>query len=149
MVARRRYPRHLAIGSLILIGLLLPTTAFVAGDEQKPSGSNERLQALLTERYTVLKEMCDTMQRSLAYGRADLADYRNVTIALHHAEAELCTTKAARIRVYEKLVEAMKSQQGLVIRQQTAGQISQWQLNEAKVATLQAQIDLERLKLDR
>lgn len=147
MIARRRHTRHFLTASLILIGLLLTTTSFVARGEQQPSGSNERLRELQTERYNLLKEMFETMQQSLAFGGADLGDYRDATIALHRAEAELCTTNAARIKVHEKLVEAMKTQQDQALRREAAGRITRWELDEAKAATLQAQIDLERLRL--
>jgi hypothetical protein len=149
MVTCRSYARHLVTPVLILIGLSLLATPFVAGHEREPSGSNERLRDLLTERYDMLKEMLASLQIHLESGRADIGEWRDATIALHRAEAELCTTDVARIKVYEKLVEAMQTQQDWAARREAAGRISKWQLAEAGVATLQAKIDLERLRLGR
>lgn len=149
MVAHRCHARHLFTGGPILIALFLLATPFVAGDEQKPSGSKERLRELLTERYDILKQAVASVELFAENGRVDAAEWRSATIALHQAEAELCTADADRIKVYERFVEAMQKQQEWAARRETAGRINRWQLAEARVATLQAQIDLERLKLGR
>ena len=147
MVTPKNHAQHLVITGLILIGLLLLAAPFVAGDEQKPSGSNERLRKLLTERYDILKSGLTSMEIFVENGRIDPAKWRSAVVALHHAEAELCTSNAARVEVYERLVEAMQNQHNWAARREAAGRITKWQLTEARVATLQAQIDLERLRL--
>ena len=148
MATHRNHAQHLVITGLILIGLFLLAASFVAGGESEPSGSEERLRALLTERYNVLKEMFASLELSVEDGRADVAEWRSAAIAVHEAEAELCTTQAARIEVYERLVGAMQTQQDWAARREAAGRIGKWQLGEARAATLQARIDLERLRLE-
>jgi hypothetical protein len=148
MVAREYHIQRPPTPALISLGLFLLATPFVAGGESGPSGSEERLRALLTERYEVLKGMLASLQLFVEDGRADVAEWRSATIAVHQAEAELCTTQAARIEVYERLVEAMQTQEGWAVRRADAGRISKWQLAEARAATLQARIDLERLRLE-
>lgn len=133
----------------VLTGLFFLATPFTARGESEPAGSEERLRELLTERYNVLQQMYASLQLHLKSGRADEAEWRRAALALYGAEAELCTTETARIKVYEKLVQAMKSQEDLAVRRADAGRITKWQLAEARAATLQAQIDLERARLGR
>ena len=159
MVIRRSPPQRLltrrpTLTSLfllvlpVLMGLFFLATPFTVRGESGPAGSEERLRELLTERYNVLKQMLASLQLFVEDGRADVAEWRRAAIALHRAQAELCTTDADRVKVYEKLVEAMRTQQDWATRRADAGRISNWELAEARAATLQAQIDLERLRLE-
>jgi hypothetical protein len=122
MVARKYHAHHVFTVGLILIGLPLLAAPFVAGGESEPSGSEERLRELLTERYNILKQMYTSFQAQLKFGRVDYVEWRRATFTLHHAEAELCTTDAARIKVYEKLVQAIQTQEDLAVRRTNAGQ---------------------------
>jgi outer membrane protein TolC len=139
--------RRILISCLVLIGLLVLATPFVAGNEQEPSGSHERLRALLTERHAILKQMVASVQFQVKNGRADVSALRDATIAMYRAEADLCTSDTARIAVHEKLVDVVQEQEELAARRLAAGRIPTWELDEAKVATLEARIELERLRL--
>jgi len=141
-------PRHLTVVS-ILVALFLLAGPFVAGGEREPAGSEERLRELLIQRRDVLEERVDSLKIFMDNGRVDPADWRRAVVELHQAEAELCTTTADRVKVYEKLVAAMQTQEDLAARRETAGRIAKWQLAEARSVTLQARIDLERARLGR
>jgi hypothetical protein len=147
MLTHKSPLRHFLVSGLVLIGLLVLATPFVAGNEQGPSGSHEHLRALLIERHDILKRRVATMRLHVESGRADVSAFRNATIAMYRAEADLCTTDAARIAVHEKLVEMIQEQQEFAARQAAAGRISSWEFDEARIATLEAKIDLERLRL--
>jgi len=147
MVTHKSPLRRILISGLILVGLLVLATPFVAGDEQGQSGSHERLRALLTERHDILKRRVASVQFQLKNGRGDVSALRDVTIAMYRAEADLCTSDAARIAVHEKLVNVVREQQELAARRVAAGRIPAWELDEARVATLEARIELERLRL--
>jgi len=149
MLLHRRFIHRCLMLTSISITLLLSAGPFVTGGEPEPAGSEERLRELLTERRDVLKQMLVKAELFVEEGRLDPVELRRATIALHHAEAELCTTRADRVRVYEKLVEAMQTQQDLAVRREAAGRIGQWQLAEARAATLEAKINLERVRLGR
>jgi len=133
----------------VLMGLFFLVTPLTARAEREAAGSEERLRELLTERYGVLKEMRASMELFMENGRVDPAAWRRATFALHHAEAELCTTAADRVKVYEKLVAAMQTQEDWAVRREDAGRIAKWERAEAKAATLQARIELERARLGR
>jgi len=149
-MARHRHSTHYClIVTAILVALFLLASPFVAGREHEPAGSEERLRELLTERYDVLKQRLDSMKIFMDNGRVDPADWRRAVVQLHRAEAELCTTTADRVKVYEKLVAAMQTQEDWAVRREDAGRITKWQLAEARAGTLQARIDLERARLGR
>ncbi len=50
-------------------------------------------------------------------GRADLLSHMSLTAAMYGAEADLCTTSAERVKVYEKLVEALTALEKIIERQ--------------------------------
>jgi hypothetical protein len=71
----------------------------------------------------------------------------NLTAALYRAEADLCTNTANRVKVYEMLVEALAPLEKLLERQGAAGRVPQGEVDQGKLVRLDAQIDLERLRL--
>ena len=147
MVSHKPHTRYLLIGGLATVGLLALVASSLAGNEREPAGSAERLRALLTERYEIRKKAVASLQKFVDSGRADIFDLSDAMTALYHAEADLCTTDAARIKVHEKLVETLKTHEGLAVRRADAGRMQEWDVERARAATLDAQIDLERLRL--
>jgi len=133
----------------ILMGLFFLITPLVSWAQSEPSGSQERLRELLTERYDLLKEAYVTLQDGLWNGRVTAAQWREATVRLHHAKADLCTTRAGRVKVYEKLVEALQVQEDMADRRAEAGRIDKAEITAAHVATLEARIELERARLGR
>jgi hypothetical protein len=146
---------HLPLpGSLILPAMLVLTGVFAiglasaAGSGKRPSANaNERIRELMTQRYEILQRVMKNSQLMFETGRLDIPALRNITIALYQAQADLCTTHAERVQVYEKLVEALATQEKLLERQATTGRVPEIQVDEGRVATLNARIDLERLRL--
>lgn len=133
----------------ILMGLFFLATPPASWGQREPSGSEERLQELRAERYDLLKEMFAALQTSLQYGRVSAAEWRQATFRLHDAEADLCMTQVARVNVYEKLVEAMQLQEAVAVRRADAGRTDKADITAAHLATLEAQIELERARLGR
>jgi hypothetical protein len=150
---RTRAPRLLVRGLAPLCVLVLAAScgyglARASGSgAPKPSGSDERLRELMTQRYEILTRTVKNSELLLEAGRVDVLTHQNLTAALYQAEADLCTTGAERIKVYEKLVDALTSQEKLLERQAGAGRATEVQVAQAKLVTLNAQIDLERLRL--
>ncbi len=140
--------------SLILSGVLVLAMVFAAGfasaagsGASKPSGSNERLRELMTQRYEILQRAMRNSQHMQERGLLDFPALRNLTLALYRAQADLCTTDADRAAAYEKLVDALTAQEKLLERQAASGRVPEIQVDEGRVATLNARIDLERLRL--
>jgi hypothetical protein len=119
----------------------------VRAGASKPAGAEERLRGLLTQRYEILQQMVKNEQLQMESGRVDVLTFQKLTDALYRAQADLCTTAAERVKVYEKLVEVLAAQEKLIERQAEAGRARQAQVDEGKLVTLNARIDLERLRL--
>ena len=152
ILCRTRRHRRAAGG---LLGLCLLSLALVCAGgctsarrsgEPKPVVSNDRLQELLTQRYEILQRMVEDERRQLEAGRVDVATFQNLTDAMYRAQADLCPTTEERVRVYEKLVEFLTAQERLVEQQVEAGRALRVQVAQAKLVTLNARIDLERLR---
>jgi len=153
ILCRTRMPRLVAssVLSLCVLSLTLvlaygPARAAGSG-KSKPSGPNERLRELMTQRYEILQRAVKNSELMLETGRLDVPTLRNLTIALYRAQADLCTTDTDRAAVYEKLVDALDAQEKLLERQAASGRVPEVQVDEGRVATLNARIDLERLRL--
>jgi len=159
MSLSRRKTCCLAAAGLVLICLaalggllnddraqLLGAAAAAEGQSQPQAGSNEKLRALLLERYDILKGIVESRKKWLESGRGTASEFMDVTIAMFHAEADLCSTDAQRIAVYEKLAAALREHEAWTERKAAAGrpEMDAWRV---KVARLEAQIRLEQLRL--
>lgn len=113
---------------------------------QFQGGSNEQLRALLQERYEILKATADLLNQQYSSGKAGILDIRNTIIDMFHAEADLYSTNSERMKVYEKLVIILQQQDKALAVAFNAGKVTQIEFLKARDATLQAQIQLEKLK---
>ena len=65
---------------------------------------------------------------------------------MFHAEADLCSNDTERIKVYEKLVAALREYEAWAERRAAAGR-DEADVLQVKVARLDAQIKLEKLRI--
>ncbi|HUV64745.1 MAG TPA: hypothetical protein VMW24_12665 [Sedimentisphaerales bacterium] len=158
-LSRRKMCCLVSIG-LLLIGLatlggwlgggraqLLATADGAEGQNPAQAGSNEKLRALLLERYDILKGIVESDKKWLELGRGNASGLKDATVAMFHAEADLCSNNAERIKVYEKLVATLREYEASLERWATAGRVTEGTVLQAKVARLEAQIRLEELRL--
>lgn len=118
------------------------------GQNQLRAGSNEKIRELLKERYDVLKTIVEEMKRLMEAGRhPGITELRAATVAMFYAEADLCTTGSERIKVYERLVGALRVLERELEREVAAGQRIPAEILRAKVPRLEAQIRLEKERL--
>jgi hypothetical protein len=138
----------LAVGLAFLVGNVSAGLSQVAPPSRPvPLGSADRLRGLQIERYETLKKMVHSMQVFVNEGMMDLSDLQGPTVALYHAEADLCSTLAERIKVCEKMIDLLQTHETWVARRLEAGRAGPMDVDKAKVATLEAKIELEKLKL--
>jgi hypothetical protein len=138
----------LAISVLSLVAVFASGCASAAGSkEPAPSASNNRLRELMTQRYEILQRVTKNEERMLEAGRVDVPTFQRLTVAMYHAEADLCTTAADRLKVYEKLVDVLTTHEKWLERQAASGRYPEVQVDEGRLVTLNARIDLERLRL--
>ena len=151
--------RCLIITSLLIICLTSPnqsfnanktqllTTAYAAEHPIQFQGeTNEQLRALLQERYEVLRAVAGLLNQQYSAGQAGILDIRDAIIDMLHAEADLRSTNAERIKVYEKLVKILQEQDLSLAKEVNTGKVNQMDFLKVRVATLEAQIQLEKLR---
>ena len=118
------------------------------GQNQLRAGSNEKIRELLKERYNVLKAIVEDMNRLMERGRhPGILELRAATVAMFYAEVDLCTTGSERIKVYERLVDALRVLERELEREVDVGQRIPADILRAKVVRLEAQIRLEKERL--
>jgi hypothetical protein len=152
MVLCKTRQYRLLAGGLLPVGVLALALVYgpawgAGGGESKPAGSNERLRELMTQRYEILQRDVKNAELMLENGRIDVPTFQDLTAAMYLAQADLCTTPADRVKVYEKRVEVLIAHDEILERQGRAGRLSQIQVDQGKLVTLNAQINLERLRL--
>jgi hypothetical protein len=137
-----------AFALLVLVGTFAAGYAVAAGSGQPtPAEPEARLRELMTQRYELLQTMVKDSERRLENGRTDLLSHMILMTTLYGAEADLSTTITNRVKVHEMLVEALtpllKDLQQLV----AAGRLLRGDADKGKLVLLDAQVDLERLRL--
>ena len=105
------------------------------------------LQQLLTERKQLLGDVVDSMKIFLESGRIGLDKYMQANIALLRAEMDLCQTQNERIEILQKIVQLHRECEVWMARRTTEGRATEADVKKAKVAILEAQIELIREKL--
>lgn len=162
MIVDRSQKGRLVICAVSAIGLFALGTgcANSTGTPAQPSrtasdsgrqagGSDERLRQLMTERCDILKSIAESIEKQFASGRATPSEWRDARVTLYRAQADLCTDRVARIAVHEEMVDFLRKCEQWAQRSAEAGQTPQVEVDRARVATIEAQIALERLRLGR
>jgi hypothetical protein len=126
---------------------LLTTANAAENPIQFQGDTNQQLRAFLQERYEILKAVAGMLNQQYSTGQAGILEIRNAIIDMLHAEADLRSTNAERIKVYEKLVIILQEQDKILAVGVNEGKVDQMDFLKARATTLQAQIQLEKLKL--
>jgi len=105
------------------------------------------LKQLLTERKMILSRNVELMKIFLDSGRVSIDEYRDANIALLRAEMDLCKTRDDRLKILEKIIQFQTTCETWVARRADDGRATTMGVNRAKVATLEAQIELARENL--
>lgn len=119
------------------------TGVVAEGSENRES----ELQQLLMERKRLLSRIVESMKIFLESGRVGIDEYRNANIALLRAEMDLCKTRNERLDILQKIVQFHITCEAYVARRAAEGRATQINVNKAKVARLEAQIELARENL--
>lgn len=105
------------------------------------------LQQLLLDRKKLLSRNVESMKIFLEAGRVGIDEYRDANIALLRAEMDLCKTRDERLDILEKIVQFHRTCEGYMARRAADGRATEMDVNMAKVARLEAQIELARENL--
>ena len=115
--------------------------------EGRKSQENE-LQELLMERRRILSRIVESMKIFLESGRISIDEYRDANIALLRAEMDLCKTRDNRLEILEKIVQFHRTHEAQMAKRAADRRATEIDVERAKVARLEAQIELiwEKLK---
>jgi hypothetical protein len=112
-----------------------------AEGHESPEGE---LQQLLLERKRLLSRIVESMKFFLESGRVSIDEYRDANIALLRAEMDLCKTRDNRLKILEKIVQFHTEYEAWVERKAANGRTTRIDVEKAKIARLEAQIELAR-----
>jgi hypothetical protein len=134
------------------VGLLLVYLAAPgghAGERQKKAQtqSSDKLRELLEERYEILKTFVETQKQLVKIGQGSVRKIAEATAAMLRAEADLCSTYPERIEIHERIVTILRENEDALAREAKAGYASPEAVAKVKLARLEAQIELEKMKL--
>lgn len=122
---------------------LASTTVQAAGN-----ATQEQLRQLLLERKQLLEKMADNMKQYVEAGRASGSAYAKAKEAAMLAGLDLGNTKAERIEIRRAIVELYKEAEAWTKRRAATGRAPQSEMDEARVARLEAEIDLLKEQLN-
>ena len=112
-----------------------------------PENRESELQQLLLERKSLLSRNVELMKIFLESGRVGIEEYRDANIALLRAEMDLCKIRDDRLKILEKIIQFQTTCEAWVVRRAAEGRATKIDVNKAKVARLEAQIELARENL--
>jgi outer membrane protein TolC len=147
--------RPAVVSLLLLAGLIVwsvsTSLASVAGAappsrDGAPKAKGTRLKGLLTERLAVAREAAALADKAYTAGTGSFTQVQEANLAVLNAELDLCERDKDRIPVLEKFVAAMKRFEEYVAQGHKAGARSSGEVLKAKLARLEAEIALERVK---
>lgn len=147
MVLCRMRERRSIVGIIAAIGLCALGVGVGGGAQRSVQGPNQRLRRLMTERYEILKSEVESVELSLKSGRASLAEWREANVALFKAKADLAADVDEQIKIYEELVDVLRSCEQATQQEIEAGRAPQTDMRQARLATIETQIVIEKLRM--
>ena len=158
MILNKMRERRLAPGIVVAIGLFVLGLC-VGGSAERPvqgeSASaapqiqtpNQRLHELMTKRYEILKNVVASLEISVRFGRTTPSEWCNANVALFKAKADLAADTAERIEIYEEMADFVRTCEQNTRQRVEAGQTPEADLPLARLATIEAQMVVERLRI--
>ena len=117
--------------------------------KEPPPPSSERLRQLQKERVKALEEQLQGQFERVKIGKDPIIQYLDCVRELTESELELAETKEARQAAVEKMVKELTTAEADTLNLQRAGLQTKQGVAQVKAARLKAEIQLEKLKLQR
>ncbi len=119
-----------------------------AGDRPSARATDPKVKELLEERLATLRDIYDQLIRSYGQGASTSQGVHQAHLDVLNAELDFCESNKDRIAVLAKIVTAAKEYEVLVSNRVKANAASPIAQARAKVARLDAEINLQRAKAD-
>ena len=113
-----------------------------------PASANQRLRELMTERYDILRDMVKSLEIFFDSGRIDLTEWRDANVALFEAKADLAADASEQTKIYEEMVGFLRTCEQKARQRADAGRMTEADVQRARLATIEAQIALEKLRMN-
>jgi len=139
----------IGVAVVTVLGLLQGPLAAAPAGKEAPPPSSSRLRELQRERVKALEEQLQGQFERVKIGKDPLIQYIEAIRELAEAELDLAETKEARIGAVEKAVRELTVCEEQMFQLQQAGLQTKQGVAQAKAARLKAEIQLEKLKLQR
>lgn len=137
----------LPLATLILAALIGYWSAQAGALAAPGKGAKDaRLNSLLQERLTALREAANFTTKAYETGVETLANVMAANQAVHSAELDLCGTDKERTALLEKMISEAKNYETLAAQQVGRGIDFASSVPKAKANRLEVEIALERLK---
>ena len=120
----------------------------IAGGETKEANQSQKLEELLKERQSTLRQLVAVVTEEYRNGATGFESVARATDQLIDAELDLAKNAAARTAILQRRVELMKSLFSMVETRFKAGQVTQAQVLAAQAGLLESQIQLAREQAD-
>ncbi|MBI3864954.1 MAG: TolC family protein [Planctomycetia bacterium] len=144
----------LLVGGVVCVGLAL----FASADAAEPAPSSAdaapskrtdgKLKELLNERLATVREMASQATKEYQAGQAPFSRVHQATMAVLNAELEMCESDKERMAVLEKTVGLTKENEKNTEQRYKSGEAGVSDVLLAKTDRLEAEIGLERARLE-
>jgi len=138
-----------SIAAVTASGLAGTPLAAAPAAKETPPPSSSRLRELQRERVKALETQLQGQFERVKIGKDPLIEFLEAIRELGEAELELAETKEARQAAVEKMVKELAECEEQIVQLQQAGLQTKQGVAQAKAARLKAEIQLEKLKLQR
>jgi len=119
-----------------------PTQVQATGD-----ATHDQLRKLLLERKEILDRIAEDIEVRLKHGAGTISEYEQAKKAALLAGIDLCSTKSERIEIHKEIVKLYRELEAWTMRRHEHGQGGQVDLDMAKAARLESEIDLLKKQL--
>jgi len=130
---------------IVLIAAAIGYWSTQAGALAAPA-KDSKVNALLQERLTTLREAAATTSKAYETGIESFAEVIAANQAVRSAELEMCATDKERVALLEKMVTEAKGYETVAAQRAATGLVPAASGLRAKVNRLEAEIALERMK---
>ncbi len=153
MILYRVREHRFVVTAVAAIGLIALATCIGANANRPaqaaPTSPSQRLRELMTERYDILKDMVKSLEIFFNSGRIDLPEWRDANVALFKAKADLAADTSEQVEIYEEMVDFLRTCEQKARQRADAGRMTEADVQRARLATIEAQIALEKLRMSR
>lgn len=122
---------------------------WLAARAERPANQASKVSELLQARLELAGGLSGLMCNAYAAGEVTASACHEANLNYLSAQLDCCNCDSDRIKVLERFVEAAKSHETLVEKENRAGSVTAMAVMKAQLATLEAELALAKVKAAR